>query len=419
MSFAASLFGVSFGPSGSMGSSGFWVTQSAPLATFAGVQVDERIALQVTAVYRAVALISEAVAMLPIDVLQKTEGRREEQSDHPVAQLLRNPNPLMNTVDLRSTLQAHALQYGNAYMDVSRTEGGRPIELWPLLPDRTRAVGVDGAEGRSIVYRTLIDGTVFEIAPADIAHIHGLAFDGLRGYSPLHLAKQAIGLALGLEEYGAKFFGNDAKSGGFLEHPGKLNDEAQKNLRDSMAQQGGIDNAHRIKILEEGMKFNATTIAPEDAQFLMTRTFQVEEIARLYGVPLHMLQSHSKTTSWGSGIAQMSLGFLIYTLEPWLVRWEQELGRKLFTEAEVADGYYLKHNVNALLRADAVSRARFYTAALNRATGWLARDEVRALEDMNPDGVENETATASEMAPFGDAPQERDPDEQPESDRDE
>jgi HK97 family phage portal protein len=363
--------------------------------SFTGSFVDEQAALKVTAVYRAIALISEGVAMLPVDVMQRVGDRREERPEHPVAGLLRRPNPLMTAADLKGTLQAHALQYGNAYIDVQRKENGAPVHLWPLLPDRTRAMALNDSGGdRSIYYRTIVGGEVVGVNPSDVAHIHGLAFDGLRGYSPLYLAREAVGLALGLEEFGGRFFGNDSKSGGFLEHPGKLSAEAQQRLREQMDAQGGLTNAHRTKILEEGMTFRPTTIAPEDAQFLMTRTFQVEEIARLYGVPLHMLQSQSKTTSWGSGIAQMSLGFVIYSVAPWLVRWEQELERKLMTPEEIAEGFYLRHNLNALLRADALTRARFYTAALNRATGWMRRNEVRALEDLNPDDVVNEAPTS-------------------------
>lgn len=392
MSFAASLFA----PRPRAAVQGFrtsngWIPNVAAPPTAAGVQVDEQIALQVTAVYRALAIISDAIAMLPIAVYQRIGDRREEVHSHPVAELLRRPNPQMTSVDLRAAKQAHALGYGNGYTNIRRTERGVPIELWPLLPDRTRPERRDLGGGEwDVVYRTVVGGKTVTVEPADVAHVHGMAFDGIQGYSPLYIARNTIGLAMALERFGGKFFANDAKSGGFLQHPGKLGEPAVKNLRESMSGQGGLDNAHRIKILEEGMKYVPTTIAPEDAQFLMTRAFQVEEIARLFGIPLHLLQSHSKTTSWGSGIAQMSLGFLIYTLEPWIVRWEQELARKLFTPMELSAGFYIKHNVNALLRADPQTRASFYTAALNKATGWMVRDEVRALEDLNPDGIENE-----------------------------
>lgn len=422
MSYAAALFGISYGSSQGSGSDG-WISQmftGSGGPTLAGTAVNEQTALKVTAVFRAIAVIVDAVSMLPIDVLQRVGDRRESRPDHPVARLLRKPNPLMTPTDLRGASQGHVLQYGNAYIDIRRNQRGDPIELWPLLPDRTRARGIKRFDDeREIVYQTIVGSETIIISPADVIHVHGLSFDGIRGYAPLALAREAVGLALGLEEFAAKFFANDAKSGGYLTHPGTLSDPAMKRLSDSMAAQGGLRNAHRIKILEEGMEFKPTTIAPEDAQFLATRGFQIEEIARVYGVPLHMLQQTSKTTSWGSGIAQMSLAFLIYTISPWLIRWEQELARKLFTDDELDAGFFLRHNVNALLRADPMARAKFYNAALDKAKGWLVRNEVRTLEDYNPDDVQNETAPA--MAPgFGPAGDTDDePPEPPDDDDDE
>lgn len=381
-----------------------WISRSAAEPVFAGVQVNEQIALTVTAVYRAVALISEAVAGLPLDVFRRQGEDRIEEPGHPVAELFRSPNPLMNSVDLRTAEQAHALQYGGAYMEIQRNNrGDAPRGLWPLLPDRT-SIEKDINDESVLRYRSVISGKHYEFAPENVLHIRGLSFDGIRGYSPLQLARQGIGLALGLEQFGAKFFGNDAKSGGILSHPSELSPDAHRRIKESWVAQGGLENAHYPKVIEEGMTFTPTTVSPEDSQFLATRTFQVEEVARLYGVPLHMLQSQSKTTSWGSGIAQMSLGFLIYTIAPWLTRWEQEINRKLFTPAERAAGFYAKHNVNALLRADAESRARFYTAALSRATGWMGRDEVRRLEDLNPDGIENHGPSSPVSQPVEPAP---------------
>jgi HK97 family phage portal protein len=415
MSLASSLFAVSFGGSQSSSSDG-WISQGLFAGggpTFAGVPVDEQKALTFSAVFRSVVLISDAVSMLPIDVRQRVGDRREERPNHPVARLLRNPNELMAPINLFGAVQGHTLQYGNGYMDIQRTQGGRPVALWPLLPDRTRPAAVDMGDERRIAYQTIVNRKVIAIDPEDVAHVRGLSFDGIRGYSPLQKARQSVGLALGLEEFGAKFFSNDAKSGGFIEHPGKLLDPAKKNLQDSFAAQGGLTNAHRVKVLEEGMKFNPTTVSPEDSQFLMTRTFQVEDIARFYGIPLHMLQSQAKTTSWGTGIAQMSLGFVIYTLLPWLIRWEQELGRKLFTKEEIEKGFFLRFVVNALLRAAAIDRAKFYTAALSKATGWMDRQEVRDLEDLNPDEIENTAPQPPGMMapPSNDDEEEEVPDE--------
>jgi phage portal protein BeeE len=345
MSFIGSLFGVAYGPSQSSSGDG-WISQGlfgvGGGPTFAGVLVDEQKALTFSAVYAAVSIIAEAVGMLPIDLMRKDGDNSVEVTDHPVARVLKKPNPIMNAVDQTTAIQGHGLQYGNGYEEIQRTEGGEPIALWPLRPDSTSPVAVDRDSERRIVYQTTVGSEQISLEPSNVIHIRGLGFDGLRGYSPLFLARQGVGLGLALEEFGSKFFGNDAKSG---------------------------------------------------------------------KVPLHMLQSQAKSTSWGSGIAQMSLGFAIYTLGVWLVRWEQELTWKLLKPEEIAQGYYIKINVNALLRADAKTRADVYTKALNTSTGWMSRNEVRALEDLNPDEIEN---TAPQ--PFGEAPPADDDDELEETD---
>ena len=353
--------------------------------TNAGIRVSEQSAFGVTAVYSAIGQLADAVAGLPIEVKQRLpDGGALCHPKHPVAVLLtRQSNPLMTPIVLRHATQTHVLGWGNGYLEVQRDNTGTPIALWPLLPDRTERQGRE----RGNKYRTIVDSQQFFISADDVIHIPAMGFDGLRGYSPIWMARQAIGLALALEEFGGKFFSNDAKSGGFIEHPGKLSTEAQDRLRESFQKQGGLTNAHRMKILEEGMKYTATTIAPEDAQFIESRSFQVEEIARLYRMPLFMLQSQSKTTAWGTGIAEMSLGFVRYTLAPWLIRWEQELALKLFTQEELDAGFFVRHNLDSLLRGDAKARSDQHTKALSPTTGWMDRNEVRALEDLNPEEV--------------------------------
>ncbi len=413
MSLAASFFAPAprashYGATQSMGSDGWLASMLAP-RTAAGVQVNEQVAMESVAVFAAVSIIADAVAQLPLDVVRKEGDKRTQEPGHPVAQLLEAPCPaIVGNFTLRNVLQSHTLLWGNSYCEIQRSQGGKRVEaLWPLLPDRTTPRRVNGV----VTYSTNIDGKVFEFHPNDVLHIAGLGFDGLLGYSPIRMAKNAIGLGLALEAFGSRFFSNDAKSGGFLSHPSKLSPDAHKRLVESMQAQGGLENAHRMKVLEEGMTYHANTIAPEDSQFLASRTFSVEEIARLYRVPLHLLQSQSKTTSWGSGIAQMTLGFLQHTLAPWLARWEQALGARLFTEDERRAGYSIRHNVNALLRADPVQRAQFYTAALNPSTGWMSRNEVRALEDLNPDDVENAATMTTQPPAF--TPQDEPP-ERPE-----
>jgi len=350
--------------------------------THAGPQVNEHQALQLAVVYAAVSIISDAIAQLPIDVIRREGDEHVPQPDHRLVHTLnREPNQYMTSFTFRNTAQSHALLWGNTYSEIIYTRGGQPTDLFPILPDRT-VIEKDG-NTRSIVYRTNVDGQPVYLNPDRVLHIPGMGFDGLVGYSPIHLARNAIGLGLALEEFGSKFFANDMKSGGYLKHPSKLSEEAQRNIVESVERQGGLNNAHRLMVLQEGMEFQTTTIAPEDAQFLSTRSFQVEEIARMYRIPLFMLGSHAKDTAWGSGLAEQSLGFVRYTLRPWLVRWEQELNRKMLTEQERRDGYYIKHNLDSLLAADAKTRAEIHTMALDPDTGWMMRNEVRGLEDYN------------------------------------
>lgn len=216
-----------------------------------------------------------------------------------------------------------------------------------------------------------------------------------------------MGMMLALEEFGAKFFANDMKSGGFLMHPGRLGVRGRENIRGrdgqataapenpaaAVEKQGGLDNAHRVKVLEEGMKFIQTTIPPEDAQFLGTREFQIAEIARMYDVPLVMLQSMEKTSSWGSGIEQLMLGFITNTVAPWIAATEQEYDWKLFTEAERERGLRVKFNMNALLRGDMEARAAFYKAMFEMG---MTINQILALEDMSGIGADGDVNFVSQ-----------------------
>jgi HK97 family phage portal protein len=382
-----SIFGGLFGGPAAAGGTG-WFGIPMGARTDSGVSVSEFNAVKLPAVYACVGLISDAIAQLPIRIYRRRGDAREEIADHPLVELLnRRPNPRMTAFTLRKTSLHHTLLWGNGYTEIQRRGDGRPAGLWLALPDRTYPQLLPTG---MIEYITSIrrpgrpDEESVRLDPADVLHIPALGFDGVVGYSPVAVARQAIGLGMAMEEFGAKFFGNDAKSGGYLKYPGRLSPEAVNRLRESWQAQSGIDQAHRPKVLEEGMEFQQTTITPEDAQFLESRDFQVAEIARIYRVPLHMIQSVSGTTSWGSGLAEMSLGFVRFTLDPWMVPIEQEMGNKLLTEQERAQGFYLKHDTTDLLRGDIAARASYYTAALNPQTGWLTRAEVRTAEDRNP-----------------------------------
>ena len=220
-------------------------------------------------------------------------------------------------------------------------------------------------------------GVTVNLRPSDMLHIPGLGFDGLVGYSPIAMAKNAIGMAIACEEYGAKFFANGAAPGGVLEHPGTIKDPQR--VRESWQSTfGGSGNANKIAVLEEGMKYTPIGISPEQAQFLETRKFQINEIARIFRVPPHMVGDLEKSSF--SNIEQQSLEFVKYTLEPWLVRWEQSIQRTLLSPEE-KKRYFAKFNVEGLLRGDYASRMSGYATA--RQNGWMSANDIRELENMD------------------------------------
>ena len=213
--------------------------------------------------------------------------------------------------------------------------------------------------------------------PSDVLHIPGLGFDGLVGYSPIAMAKNAIGMAIACEEYGAKFFANGAAPGGVLEHPGTIKDPQR--VRESWQSTfGGSGNANKIAVLEEGMKYTPIGISPEQAQFLETRKFQINEIARIFRVPPHMVGDLEKSSF--SNIEQQSLEFVKYTLDPWVIRWEQSIQRTLLSKDEKA-AYFVKFNLEGLLRGDYQSRMNGY--AIGRQNGWMSANDIRELENLD------------------------------------
>lgn len=368
--------------------------------TDSGVPVSEWTALNLPVVWACVTLISDTVAQLPVDLFRREGERRIPQPDHPAFRILNgSANRDMGSAVQRNAQQMHALLWGNGYAEIQRNRRQELIGLWPLRPECTWPdTGMIGLR-RELFYRTLIEGRSYEIEQDRMLHLKGQTYDGICGLSPITVARQAVGLGLAMEKFGSKFFANDAKSGGFLSHPAKLGDQAVKNIQDSFSAQGGPDNAFKVKVLEEGMKYMPTTIPPEDAQFLESRSFQASEIARIYRVPLIMLQMIEGSTVWGTGIEQILIAFARFTLRPWLVRWEEELNRKLLTEAERNQGFYFRFNMNALLAGDSAARSAFYNTLIT--IGVMTRNEARALEDMNPiDGLDEPLMQAN-MQPAG------------------
>jgi HK97 family phage portal protein len=340
--------------------------------------------MQMTAVYSCVRILSEAVAGLPLHFYKYTEdGGKEKAAEHPLYFLLHDePNPEMTSFVFRETLMTHLLLWGNAYAQIIRNGKGEVIGLYPLMPDR---MGVERDSKGQLYYEYTVSmedaptvkGSTVVLPPTEVLHIPGLGFDGLVGYSPIAMAKNAIGMAIACEEYGAKFFANGAQPSGVLEHPGTIKDPTR--VRESWQSTfGGSHNANKVAVLEEGMKYTPISISPEQAQFLETRKFQINEIARIFRVPPHMVGDLEKSSF--SNIEQQSLEFVKYTLDPWVSRWEQSMARSLLT-AEEKKKYFVKFNVDGLLRGDYQSRMNGY--AVGRQNGWMSANDIRELENLD------------------------------------
>ena len=350
-----------------------------------GKNVNERTAMQMTAVYACVRILSEAIAGLPLHLYRYTdEGSKEKALEHRLYGLLHDePNPEMTSFVFRETLMTHLLLWGNAYAQIIRNGKGEVIALYPLMPNKMQVDRDDSGQLYYTYSRTKEEANAkdnessVKLSPYDVLHIPGLGFDGLVGYSPIAMAKNAIGMAMACEEFGAKFFANGASPSGVLEHPGILKDPAK--VRDSWnAAYGGSANSHKVAVLEEGMKYSPISISPNEAQFLETRKFQINEIARIFRVPPHMVGDLEKSSF--SNIEQQSLEFVKYTLDPWVIRWEQSLSRALFSPDE-KHTYFFKFNVEGLLRGDYQSRMTGYATA--RQNGWMSANDIRELEDLD------------------------------------
>lgn len=349
-----------------------------------GKPVNEHTAMQMTAVYSCVRILAEAVAGLPLHLYKYTDsGGKEKALSHPLYFLLHDePNPEMSSFVFRETMMTHLLLWGNAYAQIIRNGKGEVIALYPLMPNR---MSVDRDSSGNLYYSytrysddaPTMNGVTVTLRPSDVLHIPGLGFDGLVGYSPIAMAKNAIGMAIACEEYGAKFFANGAAPGGVLEHPGTIKDP-QKVRESWNAAYQGSSNSHRIAVLEEGMKYQPIGISPEQAQFLETRKFQINEIARIFRVPPHMVGDLEKSSF--SNIEQQSLEFVKYTLDPWVIRWEQAISRALLRSDEKKQ-YFSKFNVDGLLRGDYVSRMSGYATA--RQNGWMSANDIRELENLD------------------------------------
>lgn len=365
-------------PSTTLSAAADWLYEALGASTTAaGTGVSPKKALGISAVYRSIHLLAQLVGTLPIHVYERVARGKQRAPEHPLAPLLRlRPNPYMSAVSFFETLQGHAVGYGNGFAEIERNRAGRPIAFWPLPPDTTT---VHVAGGRKY-YATRVRGDAIELEADDVLHIVGFGFDGLQGYNPIRLMRESVGLSLATQEFGARFFGSGSRPSGVLETPKPMTKDAKVLLREQWQQvHGGLTNQHRVAILEDGLTFKPIGIPPEDAQFLETRKFQVAEVARMFGVPLHLLAEMDRTThqnaeqTWGE--------FLVATVRPWLVRWEQALNFDALVTEERAK-YFVEFSVEGLLRADSAGRAQFYKEL--SYLGALSPNDIREKENLNP-----------------------------------
>ena len=342
-----------------------------------GKNVNARTAIQVSAVYACVRVIAETVASLPFSVYEQDKNGSKKAIDHPLYHLLHDePNSEMTSFVWREAMLTHLLLWGNSYCQILRAGRGNIIGIYPLLPDRME---VDRDDKGKLTYAySTTNGQTVKLRPEDVLHIPGLGFDGIMGYSPIAVERNAVGLSIAAEEFGSKFFGNGATPSGILTHPNTVKNP--KALRESwMEAYGGSSNANRVAILEEGMTFTRISMPNNEAQFLETRKFQVEEICRIYRVPPHMIGDLEHATF--SNIEHQSIDFAVHCIRPWLVRIEQAINRSLFTDKEKGR-FYSQFNLDGLMRGSYKERMEGY--AIGRQNGWLNANDIRDLENMNP-----------------------------------
>lgn len=368
----------------------------------AGIQVDADTALKISTVWACVSLLSETIASLPLVMYRNlNDDGRERARNHPLYSVLHDqPNKIQTAAEFREMMMGHVLLRGNAYAQIIPGDKGPVDQLLPIHPDRVRVEKLPNGRLRYQVRGD--DGLEKPLNQEDVFHLRGPSADGITGMSIIEYARDSFGLSLAAERYGGRFFRNDSRPGGVLKTDRKLSTDAANRLKSSWEAAHTAGNQARVAVLEDGLEWQQVGLSNEDAQFLETREFQAEDVCRWFRVPPHMVGLTSKSTSWGSGIEQMGIAFVTYTLLPWLTRWEQAIARDLIIATGV---YFASFVVEGLLRGETGSRYSAY--ATGRQWGWLSVNDIRRLENMNP--IENgdvylqpmNMTEAGEMAPPG------------------
>lgn len=375
-------------------------------ATDAGVHVTEKSALGLPAVYRAVALIAGTCAGLPLHAYRDRGSVRERMPAQP--RIVDAPHPDLTRFEWAELLFVHLLGWGNGYLRMLRDETGIVRELWPIEPGRVRVgrtrtgekmYGIDLPDLSSVDGSTSRDpDRMLPLTDREVLHVPGLGYDGTVGVSPIRAASLSLGVAVAAEKHGARFFGSGTTLSGVLSTEQRLDQSTAEALKARWKHaNAGLDRAHEVAVLGAGTSFQPISISPVDAQLVESQRFSVAQVARIFGVPPHLLMDTEKSTSWGTGIEQQSIGFVTYTLRPWLIRLEQRLSRLL------PSPQYVKFSVEGLLRAD--TQARYASYATARQWGWMSVNDIRRLEDMPPvEGGGDDYLQPLNMAPLGEDP---------------
>jgi HK97 family phage portal protein len=352
---------------------------SSPTST--GISITPENSLQFSAVYACVNVIADQLASFPKGIYKwVNERERQSKFDHPLQYLVdTEPNEFYSAFDFWHSITASVLLWGNGFAKIVRDQEYNVTGFWFYHPSEITIYY--GMVGNQWILFYQVNETNERIPQRDMLHFKGLAFDGVQGKSVIAaFAKESIGLSVAAEKFGAKFFGNDTLMTKYLSHPAALSEDAKKYLQQSwQTSNAGLENAFKLKILEEGMKLENVGIPPEQAQFIATRQHQVEEICRWFKVQPHLIQHLLRSTN--NNIEQQGIEFVTMTLTPWVTRFENELNRKIFTEKEKKK-LYLKFNMNSLLRGDITARTAFYSKMFE--IGAYSPNDIRELEDRNP-----------------------------------
>ena len=369
--------------------------------TQSGVSLSTSGSLKLAAVWACVRVISEDIASLPLITYRRLDRGKERATSHRLYRLLHDePNPFMTAMQLRETLQGHVLLWGNGYANIERDDDGNPVALWPLRPDRMEQPII--SEAGTLLYSYFTpDNQRRPLTQSEVFHLRGLSPDGIVGYSPIALHRNALALSLATMEFGNRFFSNDSRPGGLLQAKTKLSTDAADRMRRSWeAAHQGLTKAHRVAVLEEGVEWKQVGIPPEDAQFLETRLFQVQETARIFRMAPHKIQELSRATY--SNIEEQAIEHVSDCLRPWLVRWEQQINKDLLMPRD-RGRIFVEHLMDALLRGKTLERFQSYQLGLQN--GVYSPNEVRDFENLNPFKGGDVHLSMANMVPYGTKPE--------------